>query len=49
MKQLILILLFTTSLFSFYLSNTLPKETTQIINSFNCFNKEDKVVLLAYV
>ncbi|WP_457747332.1 WD40 repeat domain-containing protein [Sulfurimonas sp.] len=49
MKQIILILLFTTSLFSFYLSNTLPKETMQIINSFDCFSKEDKIVLSTYV
>ncbi|NOR57444.1 MAG: hypothetical protein GQ474_02865, partial [Sulfurimonas sp.] len=49
MKLLVFFLLFTTSLFSLHLSNSLPKETIQIINSFDCFSKNDKVILSTYM
>ncbi|MEA3433067.1 MAG: hypothetical protein U9R13_00635 [Campylobacterota bacterium] len=49
MKQLFFLFFFTTSLFSFYLSNNLPKEAVQLVESFDCFSKDDKTVMYTYL
>ncbi len=49
MKQLLFLLLFTQVLFSLHFANTLPKESNQLIGSFECFSKEDKMLLEAYL
>ncbi len=49
MKLFLFLFFFTSTLFSLHLSNTLPKETTQIINSFDCFSNDDKIILTTYV
>ncbi len=49
MKHLLIIVLLTSSLFSLYLSDTIPKETTQLVNSFECFSKDDKTVVYTYL
>ena len=49
MKQILFLFFFSTSLFSFYVSDSLPKETVQIVDSFDCFSKDDKTVLYTYV
>jgi len=49
MKQLLVLFFLTTSLFSFYLSDKLPKEATQLVDSFDCFTKDDKTVMYTYL
>ena len=48
MRALFFLFIATSTLFSLNLSDTLPKETSQIINSFDCFDKDDKVILSTY-
>ena len=49
MKQILFLFFFSTSLFSFYVSDSLPKEMVQIVDSFDCFSEDDKTVLYTYV
>ncbi|MEN8146247.1 MAG: hypothetical protein ABFR02_01350 [Campylobacterota bacterium] len=49
MKHLFILIFFTTSLFSFYLSDRLPKEAVQLVDSFDCFSKDDKTVMYTYL
>ncbi|MEA3418262.1 MAG: hypothetical protein U9Q90_02595 [Campylobacterota bacterium] len=49
MKHLLFLFFFTTSLFPFYLSDSLPKEAVQLVDSFDCFSKDDKTVLYSYI
>ncbi len=49
MKHFLFLILISSSLFSFYFSDKLPRETIQIVNSFDCFSKDDKIVLYSYV
>jgi len=49
MKHFLILIFLTTSLFSFYLSETLPKESVELIDSFECFSKEDKTVIYTYL
>lgn len=49
MKHLFILLFFTTSLFSFYLSDRLPKESVQLVDSFECFSEDDKTVMYTYL
>ena len=49
MKQFLFLLLFSQALFSVNFANTLPKESKQLIGSFECFSKEEKILLEAYL
>ncbi len=49
MKFILSLLLFSQALFSLSLSNELPKESKQFIDSFSCFSKEDKTIASSYI
>ena len=49
MKQFLMIILFTATLYPYLLTDKLPKETTQLIESFECFSKDDRTIIYAYV
>ena len=49
MRELLIIIFFTTLLYPYFLSDKLPKETTQLVESFDCFDKEDRTIIYAYV
>lgn len=49
MKQLFLLFFLTNSLFAFYLSDKLPKESVTLINSYECFSKDDRQILYSYL
>ncbi len=49
MRFLLIMMFYTLTLHSYLLDNKLPKETTQLIDSFECFSKDDKTIIYAYV
>ena len=49
MKQFLIMILTTVALYPYLLSDKLPKETTQLIESFECFTKDDRTIIYAYV
>lgn len=49
MKHFLIIILFTATLYPYFFSDKLPKETTQLVESFDCFTKDDKTIIYAYV
>jgi len=48
MKYIYFLLIFTTTLFPYAFSTKLPIETTQLIESFDCFSKDDKTMFYSY-
>ena len=49
MKQLLIIFFMTTTLYPYLLSDKLPNETIELIDSFECFSKDDKTIIYTYV
>ena len=49
MRFLLIMMFYTLTLHSYLLDNKLPKETTQLIDSFECFSKDDKTIIYAYI
>jgi hypothetical protein len=49
MKFFLLVIFYTLTLHAYLLDNELPKETTQLIDSFECFSKDDRTIIYAYV
>ena len=49
MKQILLFFFLCTLLFSVEFSDKLPKESKQLLASFECFSKEDKTLMTAYL
>lgn len=49
MKQVFTLLLLSTLTFSVQFTDTLPKESKQLIDSFDCFSKDDKTLMTAYL
>ncbi len=49
MKALLFIFLLSSASSALYLSDTLPKESVQLIDSFECFSNDDKTVLHTYL
>ncbi len=48
MKMLFVLLLYINAAFALYVSDKLPIETVQLIDSFECFNDDEKMVIYAY-
>ena len=49
MKQIFTLLLLSTLTFSAQFADTLPKESKQLMDSFDCFSKDDKTLMSAYL
>lgn len=49
MKILLIILLTSTLLYSYFLDDKLPKEAMQLVESFDCFTKDDKTLIYTYL
>ena len=49
MKKIIILCLITTTVFASHFADKLPLESKQLIDSFECFSKDDKTMLYSYV
>lgn len=49
MQRILIFVLFSTLLYSVEFSDELPIESKQLLDSFECFSKDDKVMSTSYL